>query len=94
MCHGNCAGGSTCGGQVARRWLVSQKRNKNLFDLATTWKQSVITKREIDNLTLPTQNVVKDELPFEEQLQAVVTSRQMPYHDPLPMEVDDDNNIV
>jgi hypothetical protein len=76
---------------MSRRWLVSQKRNKNLFDLATTWKQSVIKRREIDNLTLNVQDVAIDEQPFEEQLQAIINSRQMPYHDPPPLVVDDDS---
>jgi hypothetical protein len=76
---------------MSRRWLVSQKRNKNLFDLATTWKQSVIRKREVDNLTLNIQDVAIDEQPFEDQLQAITNSRQMPFHEPPLLEVDDES---
>lgn len=31
---------------IDRRWLVSRKRNINLFDLATQWKKVVLDKHQ------------------------------------------------
>ena len=33
-------------GLLGRRWLVSRKRNINLFDLSSQWKKSVFEKLE------------------------------------------------
>jgi hypothetical protein len=75
---------------MSRCWLVSQKRNKNLFDLASTWKQSVIAKREMDSTPAIQQDVAIANQTFEEMLLVTETSRQMPYHKPQPFETEPD----
>ena len=35
---------------LGRRWLVSRKRTRNLFDLTSLWKKAVITRLDEDVL--------------------------------------------
>ncbi|KAJ3748146.1 hypothetical protein DFH05DRAFT_1375420, partial [Lentinula detonsa] len=35
-------------GLTEARWLLSRKRTRNLFDLASSWKKEVINRIEVD----------------------------------------------
>ena len=61
-----------------RRWLVSQKRNRNLFDLTTLWKKTILLQREkliAQGEPLPVNAPTED----EETLERIEFDRQMPH---------------
>ena len=75
-------------GLLGSRWVVSRKRNTNLFDLANVWKKVVF--RQLDN-NIAEEGGVVPEIPHDDPLTLLLAADKSLAQ---ALEVEEDNEIV